>query len=107
MKVFCFAFIVYIFMLAVQPCQDFLVPLSDNREGSDEIVQVNTSPVEVSDDCSPFCICSCCSHAVADRCVFRSVAGQTAIATSEPETVNYTDPYRDAFSNSIWQPPKA
>lgn len=107
MKIFCFTFIVYIVVLSVQPCQDFLAAFDDGDKVNAEVAHVSELPAEEADDCSPFCICSCCSHAVADRCVFRSIAADTVIATTELKPNTYRNPYTNGFHTSIWQPPKA
>jgi len=94
-------------MLSVQPCQDFLAKFEDIDATKSDITQLSQTAAEEPDDCSPFCICSCCSHAVADRCVFKSVGSESGIAITGSEADTYTNPYTNGFRNSIWQPPKA
>ena len=108
MKVFCFSFIVYFVLLITQPCEDILAYVDSCNGKNTEIVHLdNTSDSDPqADDCSPFCICSCCSLSAADRSVARYISASIESVSIEIEAIEYLNPYSKAHQNSIWQPPK-
>lgn len=61
---------------------------------------------ESGDDCSPFCICSCCHFSTAYQFKSFSVTNKmTDSAILTPQDF-YQSPYNQVFKASIWQPPK-
>ena len=107
-RTFCFIFIVYVVFLLTQPCQD-LTALGVNRCENDTLsVHVERSPAPSQDDeCLPFCICSCCSHPVANVVFTLSLSTETKVAVTYSNLIEYPDPDSQTYPNSIWQPPKA
>ena len=110
MRGFCFTFIVYIVLLLTQPCQDLAAKFIDCQDSDTQAAHMerssNTDPF-TGDECSPFCVCSCCSHPVSSH---KFPSGLTLRVESReiPTTIdNYVGPYDNAHQSSIWQPPKA
>lgn len=109
MKALSFILIVYIMFLVVQPCQDY-VAMSDDCIGNEtQTAHFGNGSGDESegDDCSPFCVCSCCSHSVAYHKLFSGVSSEVKVVPIIPSKANYTNRYSKAHQNSIWQPPKA
>lgn len=108
MRVFSFIFIIYILLLSVMPC-DEMTANAELRfdENSYQIQRQNNAPTDESgDDCSPFCICSCCHFSTAFQ--FKTFAVTSKITVSvgfKPENL-YRNPYAQTYKTSIWQPPK-
>ncbi len=72
---------------------------------SEQIYQTETQDKE-SDDCSPFCICSCCHvFTVANFPAF-SVKNIYTVSTAHEAKISYQNNYSQQHLNSIWQPPK-
>ncbi len=109
MRVFCFIFIVYIFVLLAQPCQDAFGDLDTSGHKWYAVAHVDRpSPSdEHSDECSPFCICSCCGHQTAARFSPTSIALDSDHILISAGMSDYIPPSTSTFQNLIWQPPKA
>ncbi|MEK7857253.1 MAG: hypothetical protein AAB288_14270 [Acidobacteriota bacterium] len=109
MRVFCFIFIVYIFVLLAQPCQDAFGDLDTSGHKKDAVAHVDRPAPsdEHSDECSPFCICSCCGHQTAARFPSASMSMKADHVLISADISDYTAPSTSTFQNSIWQPPKA
>jgi hypothetical protein len=109
MKVFCFGFIVYLVMLLTQPCQDVFAAVNDCA-GSDECTAHFDDPAgsdPVSDDCSPLCICACCSLSVADHSFPFGIKTVLTVRPLSQKTIEYQNTHAKTYQTSIWQPPKA
>lgn len=89
-----------IFFGSVFPCVD-----AESISFSDETVlsvKVETTHSDTKDNCSPFCICTCCSNSF-------SMEFQTILNTSIPSEdsiIHLQDNYHFNPLLSIWQPPK-
>jgi hypothetical protein len=69
-------------------------------------IQIQTTSDETGDDCSPFCICSCCHFSTGYQFKTFSVTNKfTASAILTPH-FSYENPYAQTYKTSIWQPPK-
>jgi hypothetical protein len=80
---------------------------NDSIDKGTEITSIQLTTDPHTDECSPFCFCSCCSLSVAEHSIrtFASVDIENiAIAM---DLIEYSNPYSKAHQNSIWQPPKA
>jgi hypothetical protein len=108
-RIFCFIFVVYILVLVVQPCQDAFASVdSQDRNTMVAANTDNSSPADpTTDACSPFCVCSCCSHPAATRFSTQGVPKEIEHVSITSAVANYTNPYAKTFHDSIWQPPKA
>ncbi|MEQ1922554.1 MAG: DUF6660 family protein [Pyrinomonadaceae bacterium] len=108
MRVFCFSFIVYLVLLLTQPCQDVVAQTSDCCNKADIATHIDRSTDTDShgDDCSPFCICSCCSHPVASHKFTFGVKLDLEIAKITAPFNTYSAPDTASFTTSVWQPPK-
>lgn len=108
MKKFCFIFIVYLLFLSSQPCQDFAENLTSHSKTSVQQTDLHDSREQTeTDDCSPFCYCSCCSISFAYTHLEESGNFQTTAKISEKDFSGYQNPYSKLYSNFIWQPPKS
>jgi len=95
-------------LLSVQPCEDVLAQVDGQGHQSYSAAQIEQSSDDADgDDCSPFCICSCCSMPVASRHYGLSVPKTEQTISSRATAVIYKDPYQSNPLSSIWQPPKA
>lgn len=104
MKPISFVLIFYILFLLVQPCQDvFAAPR--NAIASADIKQTDQEEKE-SDECSPFCICSCCSLSVGYHSLTSVAEPKPTAFLRRINSTEYCEPYLNNFSNAIWQPPK-
>jgi hypothetical protein len=109
-RVFCFSFVVYLVLLLTQPCQDLAAMVNDCADNNAHVAHLErTSDTEPPgpDECSPFCVCSCCSLSVVNHTVPVGVMTKAENVTIPSTLIEYTNPYTKAHQNSIWQPPKA
>jgi len=105
-RIFSFIFILFIIFLLAQPCQD-MTACSDDEVTVATHVTTDGSETD-AELCSPFCICSCCSHPVSSaRFASASAPIEASVIFAADLAVEYTNPYTNPFPNSIWQPPKA
>ena len=108
MRTFCFIFIVYVVFLLTQPCQDLAALGVNGCESDTYSAHVERSPEQPCDDeCLPFCICSCCSHPVANVVFTLGMTTATKVDAIYADLIEYRDPDTQTYRNSIWQPPKA
>ena len=106
MKVFCFFFSVYILLLSLAPCEEFAVKAELRFDEVSEQVQFHSTDDETGDDCSPFCICSCCHFSTVYQFKNFAVTNKITIAAISTSQGSYQNPYAKDFKTSIWQPPK-
>ena len=100
--------IVYVLFLSVQPCEDVIAQFDGHGHriaATSHFEERSTH--EDSDECSPFCICSCCGMPVASRQTAYVVLGFEPANAGRTTASIYKDPYQRNFLSSIWQPPKA
>jgi hypothetical protein len=108
-RAFSFIFIIYIVFLVTQPCQDMISPIDNAGSGETVIanIQNDSDDHEVEEECSPFCACSCCIHAVARQRISTESSLRLEFIGHNASSVDYDACYSKAHQNSIWQPPKA
>jgi hypothetical protein len=108
-KVFCSVFIVYLVVLLTQPCPDLAAMVRDKDNGDVVATHVDsTTPADCDEEeCSPFCICSCCSHPVANHQFSFGMTTEVKTLAVAKIAAEYNNPNLKAFHNSVWQPPKA
>lgn len=108
MKIFCFSFIVYLLVLSWQPCNDLSAKLSIGK--SDSVVKTNhlneMETTNESDDCSPFCICSCGQISPVYTNLNFSVTSASVASIENAPEISYQNPYSFQNPDLIWQPPK-
>ncbi|MEO5645370.1 MAG: DUF6660 family protein [Bacteroidia bacterium] len=95
-------FAIYIFGLSLTTCTDGV----DNNGCGKVNAQIQTSNNESQhhqdENCSPFCVCSCCSGAIITKVGFTLVVSPLAT-----ERLLFATPqFNSADYSSIWQPPK-
>lgn len=110
MKIFCLSFIVYLLVLSWQPCKDLTTKILSCEANPD--IQAthleNTETTNESDDCSPFCICSCCQiSTVYANLNFSVTSGFVASIEKNSPEISYQNPYSFQNADLIWQPPKS
>lgn len=109
MRIFCFSFIVYLVILLTQPCQDLIAKFDECSKQDTQIAHTEkqSDPFPQSDDCSPFCFCSCCSLSVANRSSAIAATARIEPVAILTATSEYRSPNTATYHDSIWQPPKA
>lgn len=112
MRIVTYIFVAYLLFLSVQPCKDSLLPRDNQGHPVQKVAHLDPlsqdTDSDSNDDCSPFCVCSCCGSNPAQTIVY-------SVAVTSPKTVehassdfsHYKAPYESTRSFSIWQPPKA
>lgn len=107
-KVFCLIFSVYLIVLSWQPCQEIVnnaqlhIQFSNNQV-EDYHAEDNSS----EDNCSPFCICSCCQMSVAYHNFLPQITTEISPQIKEQLISFYENPYLSNNLNSVWRPPKS
>ncbi len=103
MKIFAFILAFTILALSVMPCMDG--GLANNGSTKVEISKTdNHNEHNDTDDCSPFCICSCCSTTISSHTLSFNYFDKLVFLAkkySAFKSSNYSN-----VSISIWQPPK-
>lgn len=108
MKLFCFIFSFYLLVLSWQPCQDLLKPTNFHPQTSYEQTDIHdTEEQNESDDCSPFCVCSCCQTSFASNNFSYPEAEKIKVEVIQSPLIYYENPYYKNFNSDIWQPPKS
>lgn len=110
MRILSFIFIVYAIVTLAQPCRDLAVSVADATKGtsvaaSQRDERSNLDPQ--NDECSPFCICSCCSMSMLHVRFTFPLPVEVKNGTVEALIPDYSDPNPKTFHDNIWQPPKA
>jgi hypothetical protein len=105
MKYFWAIFSIYIFVLSTMPCGD--------EKNCNEFSETHTSIVSDNsqnnshqeEDCSPFCICSCCGCQGFNVAPFPIVI-ITFSQSDEKKVTPYQSQFLSNYIANIWQPPK-
>lgn len=108
MKIFCLSFIFYLLVLSWQPCNDLTAKFSpcESKSVAETVHLHETETPDEADDCSPFCICSCCQiSTVYANLNFSVTSAFVASFENAPESL-YQNPYSFQNPDLIWQPPK-
>jgi hypothetical protein len=109
MRIFCFIFSFYLLLLSVQPCQDFVASGFSYLQIENEQAQLQDNSKDSepeSNECSPFCICSCRQVSVGDKIPVLTSSEQIAVITQSTAHFFYQSNYSHQHLNFIWQPPK-
>lgn len=113
MKIFSFILSIYIFCLAILPCDDIHLVLNEVGHSAayhnDHESQDKHEHSEGSDNhCSPFCSCTCCHSPVTFELIFKTSPNSIAYVqvSRDDNTFLYYDSPSSTFLNTIWQPPK-
>lgn len=107
-RVFCFSFIVYLVLLMSQPCKDVVAQASqcgDEPEVSAHFESSNHQET-AEDECSPYCMCSCCGQAVARNQTSFDTTFDVETTYNAARLTTYSAPNGSLFPTSVWQPPK-
>src|SRR6476620_3019088 len=108
MKVFCFIFTVYVLFLSLQPCAE-MTAIAEFRAGKvsqETQIQAGEQTDEKTDDCSPFCICSCCHFSTVYQFKSFSVTNKITESVISRPNFSYQNPSYQIYKTPIWQPPK-
>ena len=106
MRFIVFAIITLAVLLTLQPCQEIQAFAPAGSADASVVQLLGAEDCEDRDECSPFCICSCCSHLVSYH-----MPGATFEFVSNAETDTalislYQRSHPETFRNTVWQPPK-
>ncbi|HQX56034.1 MAG TPA: hypothetical protein PLP07_08910 [Pyrinomonadaceae bacterium] len=108
MRVLTFSLVLYIFVLAVQPCADSCGVISGGEQNIVAGTSVDLYYSDVNgDECSAFCMCSCCGVAVAPKSIHIPTYLRSKSLVVRRETADLSVGYVSDDHSSIWQPPKA
>jgi hypothetical protein len=108
MRIFCFIFILYLLLLSWQPCQDLAakdISCTSTPKAQQSHLHDTSQPTE-NDDCSPFCVCSCCQISTANARPTFMVKNRFTVSTEKATEIFYQNEYSQQHLDSIWQPPK-
>ena len=107
-KTICLCVIIYLLLLCWQPCQDVANNSTSHLKHFAEQFDLHETQTEnEGDDCSPFCICSCCQTSFAYNDFHLPQTNQISSLISAKLARIYQNPYINIPQNSIWQPPKS
>jgi len=108
MKLFCLIFSLYILLLSFQPCEELTaeVNLRGLKTFQQTRIQANEQTDACGDECSPFCICSCCHFSTVYQFKTFSVTNKITVAAISRPNFSYQNPSYQTYKTSIWQPPK-
>ena len=103
MKIFAFIMAFTILALSVMPCMDG--SFANNGKVNTEVSKTdNQKEHGNTDDCSPFCTCSCCSASVIHQTLSFNYFYKPVF--QEKKYSAYKPSFYSDISFSIWQPPK-
>jgi hypothetical protein len=110
MKFFSLILSVYIFCLAIMPCNDMHLLLEESKQAiahhDDHTTHDHDQDTEKH--CSPFCTCTCCHTSVNFEFGSKNVLVSTKFVqvSRVDNTFLYYDSPSSTYRNTIWQPPK-
>jgi hypothetical protein len=107
MRIWCVIFSFYLLLLSWQPCQDLIAKEISYPSAKARQSHLHSTPQPAeTDDCSPFCVCSCCKTSMSHARLSVSVNSQfLAFAEKTPSLLRRNN-YAQQHLASIWQPPK-
>jgi hypothetical protein len=107
-KVFCFVFTIHILLLSLVPCEELTTKaeIRVNEAFQQSQIQSHEQTSDENENCSPFCICSCCHFSTAYQFKIFSVTDKITITPISTPEISYQNPHTQNYKNSIWQPPK-
>jgi len=109
MKSFCFTFSLYFLALSIMPCTDIH---TTNDMASAELASFSADnhsdcPHEKgSDHCSPFCMCSCCGHVIAQAKAFQWHFKPILPEGKEKSAFHYAFDWESDYLQAIFRPPQ-
>ncbi|MCC7244415.1 MAG: hypothetical protein IT269_01945 [Saprospiraceae bacterium] len=110
MKFFCYIFSLYFLALSTMPCTDVhdMNPAAGNELASISTNSHENCPHEKgNDDCSPFCVCSCCGHNFLEtRPVKWIFQPPTFFEYKGKCSFSYSRDWQSEYLKSIFRPPK-
>lgn len=108
-RLFSAIFVAYIALVSLQPCDEMLSRAVGIDERAASVLASENPESEDPDcqECSPFCICSCCKVNAAFSYSLRSFQDEIAEFAASQIKPEYENADFRGHSNSIWQPPKA
>jgi hypothetical protein len=99
---------VQVLVLLSQPCEELFPDPSETNDRQYVSRYENGSTSEQQqDECSPFCLCSCCSHPVANQTFSFAITTHIEQSKIENTFTDYANPITTTYTDSVWQPPKA
>ncbi|MGH9948889.1 MAG: DUF6660 family protein [Pyrinomonadaceae bacterium] len=112
MRILTYIFVAYLLVLSVQPCTDSLLPLDNQGHETQKVSHLDPTSQDSddnsNDNCSPFCVCSCCGSNPAPTIVYAFPVTTPISREASGEVFSqYKTPYESTRSFSIWQPPRA
>lgn len=96
-------FTIYLLALTVYPCSDAETCADDSPSGSKVELASHDHSQDETDQCTPFCICACCSATI--RLTVTEVILPAAFHNTT-HTIPYTERPLLTNPHAIWQPPK-
>lgn len=103
MKIFAFIMALTVLALSVLPCTDASEVFDNTTKSAISKSDNQHSPNE-SDDCSPFCSCSCCAASATYH--VQAVNYLHKPLNQEKQYAGFKPSFYSEISFSIWQPPK-
>jgi hypothetical protein len=106
-RILYFLLAIFTIFLALTPCQDEVELVKDNTSIS--TMRMNTyaaHPLHVTDQCSPFCMCSCCAHSTVGYMGTLGIMPVTSFLINTKLVFTYTSKIPVSAPISIWQPPQ-
>jgi hypothetical protein len=91
----------YLLVLLILPCKDNCD--HSTHEAPKTVEQAHNHHQQEKDNCTPFCVCSCCATPVIVQAILPFQLGKPAIGSNHSSF--YTS-FSSAYFGSIWQPPK-
>ena len=104
MKFFALVFNVYLFALSFFPCAD--VDYCDENTG----IATSLSPMHKTENrpgvenCTPFCICACCTTSIINEMVYKQETSKQIYAAFKFPSIQILYPSQTIAA--VWQPPK-
>jgi len=101
MKIFALLFALYTMMLSIAPCSDGLM----GKDKTPPVIELshNSHHQDNTDDCSPFCQCTCCQSFVVIA-IFHPLPAIPAFSQKQFSAPAAQIPSR--FAADFWQPPR-
>jgi hypothetical protein len=94
--------------LATIPCQDEVTYANENIQLSEQRVQsFDASPLRHTDQCSPFCMCSCCAHITSVYEPALELISEPSLFFDSKVIFTYHGKIPVSAPIAIWQPPQS
>ncbi|HMV08088.1 MAG TPA: hypothetical protein PK325_01335 [Cyclobacteriaceae bacterium] len=103
MKIRALVFTLYLLALALYPCSDAETCADDSDSRAKVELASHDHSQDESDQCTPFCICACCSATI--RLTVSEVL-LPATFHNTTHTIPYAEGHLLSNIHAIWQPPR-